>query len=197
MTTENGTLYKVLNTDGSPCHGGGTWHLPTDDGPGEWMPAIKGKLVACQNGYHLCREQDLINWLGPAIYEAEYRGERVDDDNKIVVREARLLRRIDAWNDRTARLFACDCAERVLHIFERERPDDDRPRQAIEVARRYARGQATEDELGAARDAARNAASAAARDAARNAERIWQIGRLMGYLATSRPTDPPAPCELV
>jgi hypothetical protein len=58
-------------------------------------------------------------------------------------------------DERTLRLFACDCAERVvLSIFEREYPDDLRPRQAIEVTRRYANGQATREELAAARNAA-------------------------------------------
>ena len=32
-------------------------------------------------------------------------------------------------------LFAADCAEQVLPLFERDRPDDSRPRRAIEVAR--------------------------------------------------------------
>ena len=34
-------------------------------------------------------------------------------------------------------LCACDIAERVLPIFEEERPDDDRPRKAIEAARNF------------------------------------------------------------
>jgi hypothetical protein len=37
-------------------------------------------------------------------------------------------------------LWAATCAEHVLHHFERERPDDDRPRQAIELGRAWARG---------------------------------------------------------
>ena len=37
-----------------------------------------------------------------------------------------------------AYLFACDCLERALPFYEREFPDDMRPHQAIETARRYA-----------------------------------------------------------
>lgn len=187
-------LFKVLNEDGSCHHGGiGKWSLPTksDDGswaPGDWMPTIKGELVPCENGYHLCRESDLVHWLGPAIFEAEYRGERVDDDDKIVVREARLLCKLKAWNERTQRLFACDCAERVVHLV-----DDGRAQNAIDVARRYANGQATDTELAAARSAARSAAwdaaSTAALGAAWHAARAaawdeckWQTERLMEYL---------------
>ena len=162
-------LFKVLNDDGSCCNGGtGSWPLPTKkpDGswtPGEWMPAIEGDLSSCENGYRLCREQDLLQRLGPAIFAAEYRGEAVEAEDKIA---ARLLRRLEGWNERTARLFAVDCAERVVHLC-----DDPRPRHAIAVARRYAGGEATEVELAAARDAARDAERDAARAAAWAAER--------------------------
>ena len=37
-------------------------------------------------------------------------------------------------------VWAADCAERVLHGFERVSPDDDRPRQAIEACRAWVRG---------------------------------------------------------
>ena len=48
-----------------------------------------------------------------------------------------------AASARIASLFACDCAERVLHLFEAKHPGDDRLRRAIEVARRFANGNAT------------------------------------------------------
>ena len=60
--------------------------------------------------------------------------------------------------DRELRLFACDCAERVLPIFEKQHPDDKRPRETIETSRRFALGGATQQELEAARDAAWDAA---------------------------------------
>ncbi len=66
------TIYKILGHDGSACMGSGYWHLPKGKRPGKWMTPIEGELVPCQNGYHLCREADLLDWLGPAIFEAEY-----------------------------------------------------------------------------------------------------------------------------
>ncbi len=39
--------------------------------------------------------------------------------------------------------WAADCAEHVLPFFEGERPDDDRPRRAIAMARAWARGDVT------------------------------------------------------
>jgi hypothetical protein len=69
-------------------------------------------------------------------------------------------------------LWAAACAEHVLHLFESADPEDRRPRQAIEHARAWARGEVTMMEsraagghaMGAARDkrgAARHAAYAA------------------------------------
>ena len=63
--------------------------------------------------------------------------------------------------DRLARLFACARAESVLHIWEAKFPDDKRPREAIAVSRRFALGQATQQELAAAGAAARAAGDAA------------------------------------
>ena len=71
--------------------------------------------------------------------------------------------------DKILRLFACDCAEHVLHIFEEHYPNDKRVRECIDVARRFAAGKATIGELAAARDAAWDAAWAAGWDAARDA----------------------------
>jgi len=65
-------------------------------------------------------------------------------------------------------LWAADCAEHVLPYFEDEQPDDDRPRRAIELARAWARGEAT---MTASRTAAghANAAARALHGAARHA----------------------------
>ncbi|WP_420881702.1 putative immunity protein, partial [Rhodococcus sp. (in: high G+C Gram-positive bacteria)] len=38
-------------------------------------------------------------------------------------------------------LWAASCAEHVLDLFEAVRPDDPRPRQAIEAARAWVRGE--------------------------------------------------------
>lgn len=38
-------------------------------------------------------------------------------------------------------VWAADCAEHVLHLFEETNPADDRPRQAIELGRAWARGE--------------------------------------------------------
>lgn len=40
-------------------------------------------------------------------------------------------------------VWAADCAGHVLHLFEEIRPNDDRPRRAIEATRAWARGEIT------------------------------------------------------
>lgn len=65
--------------------------------------------------------------------------------------------------------WAADCAERVLHVFEAEVPDDGRPRDAIARTRAFARGElGVAEEIrrrfvggGAARDVSAPAAAAA------------------------------------
>lgn len=82
------------------------------------------------------------------------------------------------------RLFACDCASRSL-LRERVagREPDPRSWAAVDVARRYALGEATAEELSTAWDAAWWAAASAASAAAdRDAERRWQAERLSLYL---------------
>lgn len=181
-TLNNLPLYKFLNEDGTTAQGYGKWHLPKNGKPGKWMPKIAGELVACENGYHLCRQStDLLEWCGaPALYRAEYRLEMVEADDKVVVRQARLLDRVETWNERTARLFACDCAEQAMKLIKEP---DQRSIEAVYVARLYAVGQASQDELYAAAWAAW-AAEWAVRSAAlgAGAVRKWQFDRLMFYL---------------
>jgi hypothetical protein len=56
--------------------------------------------------------------------------------------------------ERTARLLACDYAERVLPVWTRVREEDPRLAQAIETARKFVRGEATSDDLESAKHAA-------------------------------------------
>ncbi len=68
--------------------------------------------------------------------------------------------KLDEPDHRSLALWAADCAGRVLPYFEEERPEDDRPRRAVEAGTAWARG---EIRVGEARAAA-IAAHAAARE---------------------------------
>lgn len=48
---------------------------------------------------------------------------------------------IEEQKHRTLVMWALDCAPRVLEIFERQYPDDPRPRLALETAQAWARGE--------------------------------------------------------
>ena len=101
------------------------------------------------------------------------------------------LRAVSGW-EREKRLYAVWCARQVQHLMA-----DERSLQALDVAERYANGQATDAELDAARAAARaaawdaarvaawDAAWAAARAAARDAARAaaWAAARAAAWAA--------------
>ena len=109
------------------------------------------------------------------LHDTALRDSRVPTEDRVWLGIALL-------DDPRRRLFACDCAERALGR-ERDAGHELDPRSwaAVEVARRYARGEATDEELAAARDSA----WAAARAAAWAAERSWQIERLITYLGAA------------
>jgi hypothetical protein len=91
--------------------------------------------------------------------------------------------RLEVLTARECRELVCDFAEAVLPIWQKKYPANNRPADCIEVARRFARGEATSAELAAARaaawaaawDAARDSAWDAAGDAARAA--AWAAAR--------------------
>jgi len=94
---------------------------------------------------------------------------KVRDPRLITVRRGGTLTEED---HRLLTLWAAECAEHVLHLFEDEQPTDTRPREAVEAARAWAAGRTPMMEarargghaMGAARSrrgAARSAAYAA------------------------------------
>ena len=146
---------------------------------------IAGTPVMCERGYHSSPTWfDALQYApGPIACIVEVGGTILTDTDKQVSTERTLVDCRDAA--KVLRLFACDCAEHVLHIYEGKYPDDPRPRRAIETARHYVDGRASDDELRTAKAAAdaadaANAARAAADAAyaARAAEGNWQRERL-------------------
>jgi hypothetical protein len=152
-------LYKVLGANLRSIHGG------AHDWKDEPTCKVGGPLVACEHGVHLCRRGDIVNWLGPVIcpvteYEA---GGMLTQTDKVVVRSATIGAPLTTWNETTARLFACDVAERAVRLYWTNKADS-RPLDAIRVARRFAYGLATDTE--------RDAAGAAAGDGI--TRRLWE-----------------------
>ena len=159
MPIPQGTVYKFLRYGQFSPYGKGRWRKVT------------GPLVPCRNGLHGCTREQLDQWVDDELWLLE-----VDPslpvlvlEDKIVSTKARITKQVVAWNERTARLWAADCAEHVLPYWTPVYPDDDRPARVITVARQYARGKASADELVAAHDAAYAAAVTAYDGVAANA----------------------------
>jgi hypothetical protein len=142
------------------------------------------KLELCAVGLHACKSPRVALDYSPGPWVSRVRLEGdvlTDKDKACAARRVRLAGPVDV--SRELRLFAADCAERVLPLFEAAVPGDPRPRKAIRVARQFADGEAKRQEVkaacAAACDAARAAACAAACDAARDATRAaaWDATR--------------------
>ena len=120
------------------------------------------------------------------------------DPRFITVRRGGTLRDDD---HRLLAMWAADCAEHVLHLFEQARPEDDRPRRAIDLGRAWARGEirwweartAAGHANGAARDlrgAARHAAYAAGQAAAVGHVAAHELGAAAYAIKAARAAAP-------
>jgi hypothetical protein len=104
--------YKFLRPDATAPFTHFPWPLP-GDGPGAW---VRAPVDPCRSGIHACRRDDLPLWLGRALYEIELDGEIVAEPGKLVASRARLLRRVEAWDDRLRDVFTRMCAGRAHEL---------------------------------------------------------------------------------
>ena len=143
------------------------------------------KIRACKpcglKEYDTTGFRKLLNFLGKTTSDDEpLKFSTILESNDI--RDALwCLRSICPEYNREVRLFAADCAESVLHLFEKKYPNDNRPRLAIKAARKFANGEINESELKTAAAAARAAARTAYAAAAYAAERKIQGEILIKY----------------
>jgi hypothetical protein len=161
------------------------WHWLPDNGCLRYPPHTKvevgqtltaeGPLELCENGMHASlRALDALQYApGAIVCRVELSGEIVEGHDKLCARHRKVLAMADAT--KTLHEFACWCAEQAL-LREREagREPDVRSWAAIEVKRRWLKGEATDTELDAAWAAARAAAGGVSWDAARAA---WDAAR--------------------
>ena len=110
------------------------------------------------------------DWSGTALDILKHSDIPAQDKFWVVCRESLI-------DDKTLRLFAVWCARQVEHLLT-----DERSKNAINVAEKYANGDATNEDLTAAWAAARAAARAAASDAAWDAASAAQVARLIEML---------------
>ena len=130
----------------------------------------KGPLKMCASGLHASRKiLDALRYApGNTCCEVELWGDVVEDNDKLVARNRKVIAAIDATT--ILHEFACDCAVAALLLAEVE---DQWCWNAIEAKWAWLRGDIDAQELAAAgnvaRDTAWDAAWAAAWDAAGNA----------------------------
>ncbi len=113
-------------------------------------------------------------------------------DRQIVFTDSRDLRLVTVRRGGTLQdadhrlltVWAADCAQHILHLFEQMQPGDDRPRRAIEQARAWARGEITMTQARTAAFAAHAAAReayGAAKEAARAAAHAVAVAHMAAH----------------
>ena len=91
---------------------GFAWPVPAGGVPGPWVE-VEGPLAPCVRGVHVCRAPDLPHWIHDELWEVEAAGDSVEGTDCLVVRRARLVRRVEAWDGPGARRFAEVCVSRA------------------------------------------------------------------------------------
>jgi hypothetical protein len=104
--------YKFLTTEATSPFTAFRWPLPGGE-PGAWVEA---PVAPCRSGIHACRRDHLPLWLGGVLYELELDGEIVVEPTKLVASRARLLRRLDAWDERLRDAYTRMCAGRAHEL---------------------------------------------------------------------------------
>ena len=95
-------LFKVTGQNGEAIHGGsGSWPLPKDDQPGEWLE-ITGALVLCQNALHCVPDRGIMQWYRKDarlwLVEPDLSAGVVEDGQKVGFKRARLASEVtQAW----------------------------------------------------------------------------------------------------
>jgi len=166
------TVYALRSLDADRHGRHGQWPEP-----GVWTDRVANPAV-CVRGWHACPDTaGLLDWLDETVWLAELDGLIVAEfdgptSGKLAAQRARLVRRLPY----EPRVFAADCAERVLPIFEAAYPDDPRLREAIAAARSGDPARVTAAwgaAAVAAEDAAEDAAEAVAQAAAAARTAAW------------------------
>jgi hypothetical protein len=80
--------------------------------PGQWLAAA-APVELCRAGVHGLLPDVLATWIAQELWRVEFDGGRELAPGIVVAPRGRLLGRVEAWNDQTAREFARTCAAHV------------------------------------------------------------------------------------
>lgn len=116
--------FKFLASGAVAPISGFQWPEPHARGPGAWLET-HGALEACQRGAHVCRLGDLAYWIHDELWEAETDGDSIAGFDCLVVRRARLVRRIDSWQNGGATRFLTAAVDHAAELVQATGPDVD------------------------------------------------------------------------
>ena len=171
--------YKFLRSGLKSDSGNLSWKI------GKWVHQ-DGELDICHNGLHCSRypDQAFSFVQGEILALVETKGKSIIQDDKECWSDMRVVKAYE-WTKKDSVALAIYAAELVIDIFEKEYPHDNRPRKAIEAAKKWLRQPTEKNRLAAgAAGAAAWAAGAAARaawaagDAIVKKIRTWMLRRV-------------------
>ena len=173
------TLYKVFKKDLESNHGNIKWEV------GKWQKH-KGKLEMCYSGFHASENVvDAMSYTSAEeIALVEVKGKHLVQDDKQVWESMRIVK-VSDWKKEDSVSLAIFAAELCIKNFEKECPDDKRPRNAIKAAKKWLKNPTEKNQSAAwsawsaAWSAARSAAGSAAESAA------WSARSAAGSAARS------------
>ena len=150
--------YKFIRKGFKSENGNIKWKI------GKWQKPIKD-LVLCERGYHCSKTiyQAFSYVQGEILCQVECKGKKLKDTDKEVWENQRIVRAWK-WTKKDSVLLSIYAAELCIDNFEKEYPEDKRPREAIEAAKKFLKYPTA-----AKRFAARSAAGSAAESAAASA----------------------------
>jgi hypothetical protein len=151
------TLWKSMQSGLRSGVGDMTWTV------GTWKKH-EGKLDMCHSGFHASVWAiDAMRYVGCEVLAlVEVRGKHLAQDDKQCWSEMRVVRAYE-WTKPDSVAMAIYAAELVIGEYEKQYPDDKRPRQAIEAAKAWLENSTEENRAAAyAAHAAVYAADAAA-----------------------------------
>ena len=173
-------LWKFMRTGLKSESGDHTWRV------GDWYE-VEGALSICNNGFHASRGPlEALGYVkGEVVAKVEVRGKSEIQSDKECWSEMRVVKAWE-WTKEDSVTFSIFASEQVLINYEKVYPNDKRPREAIEAAKKWLKNP-TDANASAARSAADSAADSAARSA-RSATRSalrgtlndWMIKRIEG-----------------
>ena len=158
------TLYKSFRADFKNEYGNIQWKL------NEWVHQ-DGVIIACKNGLHASKRViEAIQYVNCEILaEVEVKGKSdLSENDKECWSDMRIIKAYK-WEKEDSVKLAIFAAELVIDNYEKEYPNDDRPRKAIEAAKNWLKNPTQENQNAEATAGAAGYAAGAAGYAARAA----------------------------